>query len=140
MGQIGCCESAEQIEQQSREPASALSRKNTIDIHNNRMVETQPIVTITGVTGFVGSHVAATFLKDGKYKVRGTVRSKTNDAKIGPLKAGLGDLFDELELVEADLLDEASIIKACEGSTYVVHVASPFAPQLPEDELVKPAV
>ena len=86
----------------------------------------RPLVTITGVTGFIGSQIAAVFLKDGNYRVRGTVRSKTNAAKIDPLKAGLGDLFEQLELVEADLLDEASVIKACEGATYVVHPASPF--------------
>jgi len=104
------------------------------------MVDAQPLVTITGVTGFLGSQIAAVFLKDGKYQVRGTVRSKTNAAKIDPLKAGLGDLFDKMELVEADMLDEATVLKACEGATYVIHPASPFAPQLPEDELVKPAV
>ena len=45
-----------------------------------------------------------------------------------------------MELVEADLLDEASIMTACEGATYVVHTASPFLPHLKEEELVKPAV
>ena len=45
-----------------------------------------------------------------------------------------------MELVEADLLDEASLINACAGSTYVIHTASPFMPQLKEEELVKPAV
>ena len=80
------------------------------------------------------------FLKDGNYRVRGTVRSTKNEAKIAPLKAGFGEYFDKLELAEADLMDEASIIKACEGATYVVHTASPFYFGCPEEELVKPAV
>merc|ERR1719464_265425 len=100
----------------------------------------KPLVTITGVSGYLGSQTALVFLKDGNYRVRGTVRSTSNATKIEPLKAGFGEWFDKIELVEADLLDEASIIKACEGSTYVVHTASPFLPQLPEEELVKPAV
>ena len=84
--------------------------------------------------------VAQEFLMHGGYRVRGTVRSKTNEAKIGPLKTGLGALFNLMELVEADLLDEASISAACAGSTYVVHTASPFIFEGTEDEIVKPAV
>ena len=100
----------------------------------------KPIVTITGVTGYVGCVVAQEFLKDGSYSVRGTVRSKTNEAKIGPLRDGLGELFNQLELVEADLLNDASIAAACAGATYVVHTASPFIFGDSEDELVKPAI
>ena len=100
----------------------------------------KPLVTITGVTGFLGSMTALDFLKDGSYRVRGTVRSTSNQAKLAPLKAGLGEYFDQLELVEADLMDEASIIKACEGATYLVHTASPFFFTADEDKLVKPAV
>ena len=46
-----------------------------------------------------------------------------------------------MELVEADLLDEASIINACAGATYVIHTASPFHfSQKTKEELIKPAV
>ena len=79
-------------------------------------------------------------MKTGNYRVRGTVRSTSNAAKIEPLKAGFGEYFDQLELVEADLLNEESMINACAGSTYVVHTASPYSFGIPEDELVKPAV
>jgi hypothetical protein len=44
--------------------------------------------------------------------VRGTVRSINNPEKIEPLKKAFGEYFDKLELVEADLCDENSIIKA----------------------------
>ena len=73
------------------------------------MVETKPLVTITGITGFLGAHVCLLFLKDGSYRVRGTVRSKTNTSKIDPIKKAYGELFDQLELVEADLLNDASM-------------------------------
>ena len=39
------------------------------------MVESiKPLVLITGVTGFLGSHVCMEFLKSGNFKVRGSVR------------------------------------------------------------------
>ena len=74
--------------------------------------------------------------------MRGTVRSTKNEAKLEPLKLAYGELYDQLELVEADLLNEESIINACEGVKYVVHTASPFPVKAPKDEneLVKPAV
>jgi nucleoside-diphosphate-sugar epimerase len=90
-------------------------------------LNSKPVVVITGVSGYLGSQVCLTFLQDGSYRVRGTVRSTTNAQKLEPLKAGLGpELFDQLELVEADLTNEDSIVAACEGATYVVHTASPF--------------
>ena len=87
----------------------------------------KPLVVVTGITGYIGSWVTLKALQDGGYRVRGTVRDKTNAAKLDPLKAAFGEeLFGKLELVEADLLDEASIGAAIEGATYVLHVASPY--------------
>lgn len=59
-----------------------------------------------------------------------------------PLKLAFGELFDQLELKEADLLDEASMLAALEGSDYIVHTASPFPIAKPkhENELINPAV
>ena len=59
----------------------------------------KPLVTITGVTGYIGSWVALKFLEDGGYRVRGTCRDPTNEKKIAPLRAGFGKHFDRLELV-----------------------------------------
>ena len=71
------------------------------------MVEsTKPTVTITGISGFLGSHVCLTYLQSGEYNVRGTVRSKTNEKRLEPLRKAFGEHFDQLELIEADLLDE----------------------------------
>ena len=66
----------------------------------------KPLVTITGITGYVGSHVCKTFLEDGGYRVRGTVRDLKNEAKMAPIKEAFGENFEKLELVEADLLNE----------------------------------
>ena len=105
------------------------------------MAEEKPLVTITGISGYIGSWVTLYFLQDGGFRVRGTVRDKTNAAKLEPLKRAFGEeLYNQLELVEADLLNEQSMIDACTGSTYIVHVASPFFMSKNEDELVKPAV
>jgi len=104
--------------------------------------DTPPIVLITGVTGYLGAHVADVFLNDGGFRVKGTVRSTKNPAKIEPLKKALGDKFEQLELIEADLLDEDSLVRACKDATYVVHTASPNPTAYPKDEneLIRPAV
>lgn len=87
----------------------------------------KPLVVITGVTGYLGSQTCLSFLRDGSYRVRGTVRSTSNQSKLQPLRDGFGDLFSQLELAEADLNNEASLVSVCAGATYVVHTASPFS-------------
>ena len=106
------------------------------------MVEARKIVTVTGITGFVGLAVAAELLKHGVWKIRGTVRSINNSHKIEPLQKVLGRQFSSVELVEADLLDLESLKRAFSGSTYVIHVASPFVIEEPDDPqtIIKPAV
>jgi nucleoside-diphosphate-sugar epimerase len=105
------------------------------------MVEGQkPIVTITGISGFIGSQVCLDFLKSGEYQVRGTVRDSKNEAKISPLRKAFGEYFDKLELVNADLLNTESVTKAIAGSTYVVHTASPFFFPENDEDVIKPAV
>ena len=87
----------------------------------------KPLVTITGISGYLGAHVCQQFLSLGKYRVRGTVRNKDDEAKLADLKEAFGEaLFKKLELRNADLMNAESIESALEGSTYVVHVASPF--------------
>ena len=100
----------------------------------------KPIVTLTGITGYVGAVTCKMFLEDGGYRVRGTVRDKNNEAKVAPIREAFGDLFNQLELVEADLMDEASLVTAIQGSTYVVHMASPFFFSSDESVLIPPAV
>ena len=82
------------------------------------------LVTITGVSGYVGSQTCLSFLKNGQFAIRGTMRSTKNVKYIEVLKRSLGDHFSELELVEADLNNDQSIRDAVKGSKYVVHTAS----------------
>jgi nucleoside-diphosphate-sugar epimerase len=42
----------------------------------------KPVVLITGVTGFLGSHVCMEFLKSGIFKVRGTVRDLPSKTEL----------------------------------------------------------
>ncbi len=94
-------------------------------------------VLVTGATGFVAGHCVEALLRRG-YRVRGTVRSLSNESKVAHLRR----FGDGLELVEADLTGDAGWDRAVEGCTYVLHVASPFPATLPDDEseLVTPAV
>jgi nucleoside-diphosphate-sugar epimerase len=77
------------------------------------MVESsKPLVVITGVSGFIGLHVLRDFLLDGTFTVRGTVRG-LNEDKLRPIKSAVGEnLFSQLEIVEANLLDSQSLAKA----------------------------
>ncbi len=70
------------------------------------------------------------------------MRDPSNEKKIAPLKTAFGEHFDSLELVKADLLDQDSIHAACEGVTYIMHVASPVPSDEPKDKhkVIGPAV
>mmetsp|Transcript_23446 Transcript_23446/g.39223 ORF Transcript_23446/g.39223 Transcript_23446/m.39223 type:complete len:239 (-) Transcript_23446:91-807(-) len=100
-----------------------------------------PLVLVTGVSGFIASWVAHGALKLG-YRVRGTVRSLSNENKVKHLR----DLYPgskySIELVEADLMNSESWTKAVEGCDYILHVASPFPLDEPKDpqEVIQPAV
>ena len=41
-----------------------------------------PIVLVTGASGFVGTHLIKQLLEQGRYRVRGTVRSKKRQEKV----------------------------------------------------------
>ncbi|XP_074604727.1 uncharacterized protein LOC141858020 [Brevipalpus obovatus] len=104
-------------------------------------MDSKDLVLVTGASGYVASHIIKQLLDDGR-KVRGTVRSLSNEEKVKPLRA-LVNADKNLQLVEADLLKEDSWKDAVKGCKYVIHVASPFPnviPSDPEAELIKPAV
>ena len=44
-----------------------------------------PRVLVTGASGFIASHLTKHLLEEGRFRVRGTVRSKTNKEKVGYL-------------------------------------------------------
>lgn len=100
------------------------------------MVDT---VLVTGLSGFIASHVTAKLLDKG-YAVRGTVRNKIKGQRIiDALEAGGADI-SRLELAEADLEKDAAWADVTQGCRYIQHIASPFPMEAPSDrEALVPA-
>jgi uncharacterized protein YbjT (DUF2867 family) len=57
------------------------------------MVESysKPLLVITGVTGFLGSHILKECIKENKWRIRSTVRDLKNKDKIEVLRLAVGD-------------------------------------------------
>ncbi len=70
-------------------------------------------ILITGINGFIGSHIARKVLEDG-HMLRGLVRRKS-DLKL------IRDL--DIELITGDITDESSLGAAVKGIDIVIHVA-----------------
>ena len=98
-------------------------------------------VLLTGGSGFVGTHCVLQLLAAG-HQVRTTVRSLDREGDVrAMLKQGGAEPGNRLSFVAADLKRDAGWPRAVAGCEYVLHVASPFPPSIPEheDELIVPA-
>ena len=106
------------------------------------MSESQPreLVTVTGASGFIASHLVAQLLERG-YRVRGTVRSLERPGKYQFLR-DLPGADERLELVEGELLEPGSYDEAVDGAAIVFHTASPYAVDVddPQRDLIDPAL
>src|SRR5690242_2456947 len=99
------------------------------------------LVLVTGGSGFVGAHCIVRLLNGG-YRVRTTVRSLEREDEVRAMIAEGGvESDDTLSFVAADLLADDGWPEAVAGCAYVLHIASPFPPNAPddEDELITPA-
>jgi len=103
-------------------------------------MQTKGKVLLTGITGFVGSHLAIQLLEKG-YEVRGTLRNANRIDAIRAVIAGHTDRVDKLSFVEADLTKPGDWPTAMQGIDWVQHIASPLPSVMPKDHdtLIRPA-
>lgn len=98
-------------------------------------------VLVTGISGFLGGHVALQLLNAG-YTVRGSVRNLSKADKVRDTLNRAGADTSRLEFVALDLLSDQGWTEAMEGVRFLQHTASPFILETPKDpdELIRPAV
>ena len=89
-------------------------------------------VLVTGVSGFIASHIAAQLLAKG-YAVRGTVRNLDKGARVVETLKASGSDVSQLELVEANLDSDQAWPEAVKDCRYIQHIASPFPLEAPDN-------
>jgi GDP-4-dehydro-6-deoxy-D-mannose reductase len=79
----------------------------------------QKKVLITGITGFVGSHLADHLLKNTNYKIFGLKR-------VNSKLLNLQEILEEVNLIDGDLIDQTSLINAIKISQpdYIYHLGA----------------
>lgn len=90
------------------------------------------LVLITGITGYIASHVATRLIEMG-YRVRGTVRNRAKGRRVLDAMAVKGVDVSGVELVEASLGSDAGWAEAVADCRYIQHIASPFPLEAPSD-------
>jgi dihydroflavonol-4-reductase len=102
-------------------------------------------IMVTGASGYIAKHIVLKLLNAG-YRVRGSVRSahRAEDVRAA-LRNHLPANFDldaVLTFVELDLNSDKGWSEALGGIDVLMHTASPFPTEQPDDEddLIRPAV
>lgn len=99
-----------------------------------------PIV-VTGATGLIAKHTIGELVKRG-YGVRGTLRRMDKAEDVRRAVTRLGGDPANVSFDVADLLDDDGWDAAVAGSEIVMHTASPFPIQQPDnpDDVIRPAL
>ncbi len=79
-------------------------------------------ILITGANGFIGSAVLKLLLNKG-YEVRAMVRKGSDKRNFSNLN---------MEVIEADLLDQPSLKRAVKGCDYLFHIAADYRLWIPD--------
>ena len=99
-------------------------------------------ILVTGASGFIAKHLIGQLLVAG-YRVRGTVRGQGKVPGVWKAVEALAPGYaGALELVEADLLNDAGWAVAMDGVAAVMHVAAAIVALEPKDPdmVIRPAV
>lgn len=102
-------------------------------------------VLLTGASGYIAKHIALQLLEAG-YQVSGTVRRLARAAEVTeavrPHLTDTADLDGRLTFVALDLSSDDGWEDAMVGVDVLMHTASPFPLEQPEneDDLIRPAV
>ncbi|KAL8709192.1 MAG: hypothetical protein Q9220_006072 [cf. Caloplaca sp. 1 TL-2023] len=96
------------------------------------------LVLVTGISGYIGSHVADQLLQAG-YRVRGSVRDESKAAWVTDLfvkRYGQGKVET---VIVPDMASPGAFDEACKGTSAVAHVASDMSDS-PDPHKVIPSV
>lgn len=94
------------------------------------------LIFITGATGFIGSTTALAALKAG-YRLRIAIR---RESQIEKIKEVLSEYANSLEFVIVpDIVDESAYSGKLSGVDFVLHIASPLARTLDQNDYFGPA-
>ncbi len=98
-------------------------------------------VLITGISGFLGGHVALIALEAG-WSVVGSVRRPERADRVAKALAAAGGDTRRLSFVTLDLLSDDGWADATACCHHMIHIASPFVTIMPDnpDDLIRPAV
>ncbi len=102
-------------------------------------------IFVTGGSGFIAKHIIRLLLDDGfsvHASVRDIARGKETRAALAPNIKEAIDLDKKLRFSVLDLNHDAGWAEALQGSSALIHTASPFPMAQPdnEDDLIRPAV
>lgn len=109
---------------------------------DTRDPQSERTVLVTGVSGYLGGHVALAALTARHRVIGGVRRPEAIEKAKRALAVVAGGDTDRLSLATLDLLSDQGWAEAAARCDSTIHVASPFVTVMPRDpdDLIRPAV